>query len=129
MGNTRPPFLRIVARRVTEQTHRLMMATIQDNRLVTREDMKQAISVAIMAEAKAGHPVKVSAEVIYGDLTSKQTNDQIDLAKSLVTQIGLKGVPTLLLKKSVVLELGNGMTYDNLLPTSIDILKGVGSHD
>lgn len=114
---------------VTEQTHRLMMATIQDNRLVTREDMKQAIGVAISAEAKAGHPIKASAEVIYGDLISKQTNDQIDQAKSLVAQIGLKGVPTLLLKKSVVLELGNGMTYENLLPTAIDILKGVGSHD
>lgn len=114
---------------VSAQTHRLMMATIQDNQLVTKTDMKQAIAVALAAESQAGHPAKVTAEAVFADLDSKQTDDQISFAKSLVAQIGLKGVPTLLLKKSVVLELGNGMNYDNFLPTAIDILKGTVIHD
>ncbi|AXH59509.1 hypothetical protein [Pseudomonas amygdali] len=114
---------------VSAQTHRLMMATIQDKQLVTKADMKQAIAVALAAESQAGHPVNFSAEAVFTDLDSKQTDEQISLAKSLVAQIGLKGVPTLLLKKSVVLELGNGMNYDNFLPTAIDILRGTASHD
>ncbi|KPC16936.1 Thioldisulfide interchange protein DsbA [Pseudomonas amygdali pv. lachrymans] len=105
------------------------MATIQDKQLVTKADMKQAIAVALAAESQAGHPVNFSAEAVFTDLDSKQTDEQISLAKSLVAQIGLKGVPTLLLKKSVVLELGNGMNYDNFLPTAIDILRGTASHD
>jgi len=114
---------------VSPQTHRLMMATIQDKGLVSMDDMKEAIAIALQSQEQEGRPLRVTAESIFADLDSQATTLQIDQAKSLVKQIGLKGVPTLLLKKTVVLELGNGITYDNFLPTALTILKGTVSHD
>lgn len=109
---------------VSSKTHQLMMHTIQDNTLTSKNGMKEAISVALSAERSQGRIIKSTEEAIFADMHSDRTNLEISKARRLVQQIGLKGVPALLLRRSVLLELGNGTTYENFLPMALSALRG-----
>lgn len=114
---------------VTTDTHRLMMAVIQDNRLDTKEGMKTAIRYALDAQEKSGLPIKATLDEIFVDMDSAKTTEEIEQAKALAAQVGLQGVPSLLLNKETLLELGKGVTYETLLPTALNILTVDDKHE
>jgi thiol-disulfide isomerase/thioredoxin len=108
---------------VSDETHWKVMNVILDEGLNSHLKIMSAIPSFIDYEKSLNPGFSADPSVVSADLYSPATDAAIARAKRLVAQLGVVGVPTMLVNQHDVLELGRGLNYDDILPETLRLLK------
>lgn len=108
---------------VSDETHWKVMNVIQDESLNSNLKIMSAIPSFIGFEKSVNPDFSADSSVVSADLYSPATDAAISRAKKLVAQLGIVGVPSMLVNQHDVLELGRGLSYDDILPETLRLLK------
>lgn len=108
---------------VSDETHWKVMNDIQDEGLNSHLKIMSAIPIFIDYEKSLNPDFSANPSVVSADMYSPVTDLAIARAKKLVTELGIVGVPTMLVNQHDVLELGRGLNYENILSETLRLLK------
>lgn len=110
--------------KVSSDTHWFVMNLIQDKGLYTHDRLYESLSEIAGYVTDHNSGVMTTSDKLAADMNSPQIDSDIRAAKQLVESIGLRGVPTILVNKQILIELGNGVGYDEMLPAVLKLLSG-----
>lgn len=106
--------------------HIRMMKAIQSSTPRTPEELRSLLASGVLSvERKSNAEFVGDAAKVMSLIDSEQVNRKIEFSKAISGNIGLTGVPTLLLGDRDVLELGSGTGYDDMANLALNPKRSV----
>jgi hypothetical protein len=104
--------------------YRVMKRYVRD-RPTDLESLKSLLTSGVLEQERETNPLfRSTADQVMSQLYTPAIDAKISESRQLTQAISLEGVPSILVGKDKLLELGGGLGYHELLMTTLSLLRG-----
>ena len=109
----------------SEDGHYRVMKQYRKNRPTDLESLKSLLMSGVLDKERETNPVfRSTADQVIGLLYTSGVDTKISESRQLTQAISLEGVPSILVGKDKLLELGSGFDYHDLAMGTLDLMRG-----
>lgn len=109
----------------SEEGHYRVMKRYVKNRPTDLESLKAMLMSGVLDKERETNPLfRSTADQVMSQLYTPAIDAKISESRQLTQAIGLEGVPSMLVGKDKLLELGSGLGYHELTMTTLGLLRG-----
>jgi thiol:disulfide interchange protein DsbA len=109
----------------SEAGHYRVMKRYVKDRPTDLESLKELLMSGVLEKERETNPLfRSTADQVISQLYTPAIDTKISESRKLTQAIGLEGVPSILVGKDKLLELGGGLGYHDLMMSALSLLRG-----